>query len=473
MDIFLKYNANHYQAIVENTIRPSFESVFPLNIPINLTQVDLNQMNNEKSFEQMQVYEPNHTLEFATPNMIISDTTNISEMKIREAKRRIKLGKNHQKRPLYSGIYIYESTIIFKKLFYLISQHFQGVCFNCGLLLFGRVSEGHKRTKAIDNFNFDINQCPVYSMFSVDQIPHEYILEKGKLNCCNLCLVEADLTHISIRPTSLRQYDMPEEIAQLRNRFECGKVALCGLFSSTLTKQNPMFRVWSHRLGETNILHKLGHHYDGMYGTIINNEFDSTNNNLNSQRRITAALNWLHTNNMLYRYFFSAIEAFRRCDLHSCTSVSNISITNRLTLNEVLGKESHGLIIPVNEPQLFNRMKESADVVGIEIPRNVNLVQNIRSQVYVTYNDKFLEAKAFPKLYPYGYGSWYYGCGISISNFIKHRLLAFDSRFRNNCDWIYFMYDRVIKQRLFYFNQSRKNNIRDQQRPITQIDIAN
>jgi hypothetical protein len=63
VDIFLKYNANHYQAIVENTIRPSFESVFPLNIPINLTQVDLNQMNNEQSFEQMQVYEPNHTLE--------------------------------------------------------------------------------------------------------------------------------------------------------------------------------------------------------------------------------------------------------------------------------------------------------------------------------------------------------------------------------------------------------------------------
>ena len=139
----------------------------------------------------------------------------------------------------------------------------------------------------------------------------------------------------------------------------------------------------------------------------------------------------------------------------------------------MLGKESLGLIIPVNEPHLFNRMKESADVVGIEIPRNVNLVQNIRSQVYVTYNDKFLEAKAFPKLYPYGYGSWYYGCGISISNFIKHRLLAFDSRFRNNCDWIYFLYDRVIKQRLFYFNQSRKINIRDQQRPITQRDIAN
>jgi hypothetical protein len=35
------------------------------------------------------------------------------------------------------------------------------------------------------------------------------------------------------------------------------------------------------------------------------------------------------------------------------------------------------------------------------------------------------------------------------------------------------MYDRVIKQCLFYFNQSRKINILDQQRPITQRDIAN
>ncbi len=35
------------------------------------------------------------------------------------------------------------------------------------------------------------------------------------------------------------------------------------------------------------------------------------------------------------------------------------------------------------------------------------------------------------------------------------------------------MYDRVIKQCLFYFNQSRKINVRDQQRPITQRDIAN
>lgn len=102
MDISLKYKNNHYQAIVENVLRPSFEAMFPPNIPNNFIQVDLNQINNNLENEQMQANETIETLEFTAP-MVVSDSTNITQKQIKEAQRRIKLGKNHQKRPLYSG----------------------------------------------------------------------------------------------------------------------------------------------------------------------------------------------------------------------------------------------------------------------------------------------------------------------------------------------------------------------------------
>ncbi len=102
MDISLKFKNNHYQAIVENVIRPSGEAIFPPNIPNNFTQVDLNQLNNNQEDEQMLANENIQTLEFTGP-ILGSDSTNISHKQIKEAQRRIKLGKNHQKRPLYSG----------------------------------------------------------------------------------------------------------------------------------------------------------------------------------------------------------------------------------------------------------------------------------------------------------------------------------------------------------------------------------
>lgn len=77
----------------------------------------------------------------------------------------------------------------------------------------------------------------------------------------------------------------------------------------------------------------------------------------------------------------------------------------------------------------------------------------------VTYNDKYLEAKAFPELFPYGIGSWYHGCGLTIGNYVKHRLLSYNERFRRNNKWSYFMFDRVIKRRLFYYSHALKLNV--------------
>lgn len=87
--------------------------------------------------------------------------------------------------------------------------------------------------------------------------------------------------------------------------------------------------------------------------------------------------------------------------------------------------------------------------------------------MYITYDDKNLEAKIFPELFPYGNGSWNRECGISIGNYIKQRLLFIDNRFRNSYNWSYFMFDRVIKQRLFYFSHTLKTNIQDREDVLT------
>lgn len=45
------------------------------------------------------------------------------------------------------------------------------------------------------------------------------------------------------------------------------------------------------------------------------------------------------------------------------------------------------------------------------------------------------------------------------SEYIKFRLLDYDSRFRNEEDFIFFWFDRLIKDRLFHLNRLRCINM--------------
>lgn len=82
---------------------------------------------------------------------------------------------------------------------------------------------------------------------------------------CRLCKSDArDLYPCGDPATG--KVSIPQQLQALRNSFERGQVSMCGLFSSTLRKADPLKCIY---IGEVNILPKLQRHYQGMYGFLV------------------------------------------------------------------------------------------------------------------------------------------------------------------------------------------------------------
>ena len=65
------------------------------------------------------------------------------------------------------------------------------------------------------------------------------------------------------KPVEDWDMNFPQEIPDLSNKYETGQVALCGLFSNTVTQAG--MSQYSHIQGEVNSITKLEHSY-GLFG---------------------------------------------------------------------------------------------------------------------------------------------------------------------------------------------------------------
>lgn len=138
------------------------------------------------------------------------------------------------------------------------------------------------------------------------------------------------------------------------------------------------------------------------------------------------------------------------------TSISIVAGDDRVdksgkSVKNQLDREDAAICLPHTEEKQLPQIDEKEDLVGFQNPKN-SIFSN------TSYNDVELEAKAWPHLFPYGNGSYHYTSKISISEYVKYRLLNFDSRWRKDPHWAFFFFDRMVKQRILYANRMRKAN---------------
>lgn len=312
---------------------------------------------------------------------------------------------------------------------------FDGMCYNCGMMLFGRVSEGRKfliRKDALTTC-----QAPVDNLF---EGPPVLPFKKSDVQwySCKLCRKGIRQLFPCVDPETGFQ-KVPKEMENLKTPYERGQVSLCGLLSTTLKRADPFRKVWPHIPGEVNILHKLNRHYYGMYGFLVAKEKPLEKEG--SHQRIAAALKWLKSNNPLYANFFSNHETLYRFRPENPLSVAfaqGVKDAKGGPLEEQLGQETAALVVPFSEDRNAPQLHECEDIAGIQHPERNNpeevtkAERDILSTTKVTYQDPNLEAKAWPYLFPYGTGSWAYGLSLTPTEYCKLRLLNYDNRWRKN-----------------------------------------
>ena len=82
-------------------------------------------------------------------------------------------------------------------------------------------------------------------------------------------------------------------------------------------------------------------------------------------------------------------------------------------------------------------------------------IEWLRSCTNVQYGQEYLLEKAFPHLFPYGEGGWYYKCPLGLFQFTKIRILDPRGYFAKDSNFPFFMFDYMTKIRLRAYNCRR------------------
>ena len=323
---------------------------------------------------------------------------------------------------------------------------FDAVCSNCGCLLYGICSQGHKyRIPKVNNDSENITSLYI----TIDLTSQTYLYWYR----CSRCKVPNTPLHFPCYNPETKKQDIPNEIQSLNGDVEKSQVALMTLFSSTVKRANPFRRCWMHKGGEVNVTSKLKQQYLGMYSAFITAE--NKTQDPSSNNRVKAALIWLKQNNPLYKDFFSNVETLYK-DTLVMPSGNHLKDRKGKLIGEHLGKEPEAIALPYIDEQL-PQLQASIDEVAKQHPKTKNV--KWEQMPNPTYADPHLEAKAWPDLFPYGSGSWRTGLTLNLTEYTKHRLLNYDPRWRRHPSWAFFCYDRLLKSRLFYNNRIRKMTI--------------
>lgn len=199
-----------------------------------------------------------------------------------------------------------------------------------------------------------------------------------------------------------------------------------------------------------------------MYGFMVAKE--KPEEKQGSHERIVTALKWRRINNPLYVNFFSNYDTLYRFRPENSLSVAfahGVRDAKGSSLEEQLGQKTAALVVPFSEDRNAPQLNECEDVAGIQHPERKpeevsKAERDILLATKVTYHDSNLEAKAWPHLFPYGTGSWASGLGLSPTGYCKLRLLNYSNRWRKDPQCAFFWFDRLTKNRIFYYNRARR-----------------
>ena len=387
-----------------------------------------------------------HMKQLDLPNAWDTDTTNLSDNLLLRVKKRIGQQIRFDAKPL--GV---------------------AMCYCCGSILWSRVDNSHTH---LVKLTIDEETIPAvayqYAMATNGRGYLDYRHKSGKLYACSVCSSYKSPAEYSItfhvgktHRSSTSEWDMvyPSQVVCLKTAFEKCQVALCGIFSTTI--KDAKRHQWQHIQGEVNALHKLDKHYYGMFGFLVMNEKISINlsNNSDAYERIRVALQWLKRNNHLYKQFLARFETMYR---YLRPDIVNPELLN-LNQDTILENEALGMAFPVDSTYFdkYSPLYGNLDIAGIQNPKPhiIDKVQDsvewLRSCTSVQYGQEYLFEKAFPHLFPYGEGGWYYKCLLGLSQFTKIRLLDPRGYFAKDLNFPFFMFDYMTKIHLWAYN-SRK-----------------
>ena len=175
--------------------------------------------------------------------------------------------------------------------------------------------------------------------------------------------------------------------------------------------------------------------------------------------RVNAALTTLKQSNHLYGEFFSRAETvlgyFPFSNLAtdvSCLPEIDVDFLHTSTRQWVPEQQNPVWIMP------------EGDIEGCSLPRNEahKHVLGLQSSVdaenadleKLKQDDRHLEEKLFPCLFPSGRGGWNSQTdgSLSFSSYLKMRLRSMDTRWRDDPKWTLFSFDRGVKSKVFAYN---------------------
>jgi ATP-dependent DNA helicase PIF1 len=327
---------------------------------------------------------------------------------------------------------------------------FDVVCYGCGMFLKDRANHSHKFLAPIkytkELFQSSPTSIPIYNKFgSYNMPPMELLFSRstGRMYACKMCKTTPKPCFDVGHPIT-ESYEFPTELKQVNNLRDSKDISLCEL-DSCFIKPKSKYSV-NHKQGLIDLSTKSHLQISGMLSVfsdstdghgIVNAVKDSISSN------VKIALNWLCTNNCLYK---------KLLNLNTATDIllANSSDSDKADQNQInfnLQKEKTGLLTIADIDRLdLPYIRGEEHVVGFKKINDAEVLKYTELKSY----EKDIEAIIWPLLFPYGYGSFCDGMGVSRHNYLKSRLLNWDIRFRRRDDYAFFHFDEKIRSNCMF-----------------------
>ncbi|CAC5390818.1 unnamed protein product [Mytilus coruscus] len=333
----------------------------------------------------------------------------------------------------------------------------KGVCSVCGKILYP------------DDLVWIKKEDMRFITFVTTTLTSIQTLEKeGKISVCKQC---CNLTRSSSTEFNFFNNfsDIPQCIRALRNYADYRKLSIGTLFCSTF---KPPGYTYTHLQGKLSF-GIVDTQREGMLGIL--NETVEINSSISVFK---PALQWLKVHNYLYGAYLSNYEKisghFQPKDIQSSFpgipfKTDNVVLETKGSISQEALDKSKGLIIPADNIIKPNQQSDYY-ILGNSISREVHstTVLPANSQPDHLYSsDKNLEAKVFPHLFPDGSGSWSkQKNALTLGQYHKHRLLHSDRRWANDKLYLFYAFDRNMKERILNYpniptmsNANRTGNV--------------
>ena len=276
---------------------------------------------------------------------------------------------------------------------------------------------------------------------------------------------------------------------------------------------------YAHNHGEVNYRRRAPRQLASTLGFILNKNdgkfMKVGQRKLVSDEELAAVhecLNWGRSegNNKIFEFFGTVYESFSiacgtlmkkfEAILPTGCNRARIRMTNRVSrqpqemeLGSTVGQESRGLVVVDmgGHPMKYDALSVFEDAVALQSCRialdvpgadgkgwqrsgyHINAQEDLGNQVcqdlasgarhllqetWVPANDPHYDAKCWPCVHPYGTGSLLSEVGSGgLQRHARNRLTSIQSWFRQNALWGFWMYDRLIKEALFFKHKRRKS----------------